>query len=231
MARQTVHKTASGIEATFAVNHLGHAALFHFLVPHLAPNARVIVVSSGTHDPAQKTGLPDAASNTAEDLAYPPVEMAAVPGRQRYSSSKLANVLWTFALHRRLMERVPDRGITVNAFDPGLMPGTGLPRAGSGIELFLWIRVLPRILPLLRLLFLPNVHSSAESGANLAGVATGKDGEGVSGKYIEVEEKIKERKTSKDSYDVGKQDDLWEWTTRYLGGGDEGEVKRLEEFR
>lgn len=87
-----LHKTAEGLEATFAINHVGHALLFHLLCPFLAPSARVVVTSSGTHDPAQKTGLPDAVYNTAEELAHPQASTINDPGRKRYSSSKLANI-------------------------------------------------------------------------------------------------------------------------------------------
>lgn len=54
------------------------------------------------------------------------------PGRQRYASSKLANIMWAYALHRRL-ETLKAKHITVVAFDPGLMPGTGLAREGEMI--------------------------------------------------------------------------------------------------
>jgi NAD(P)-dependent dehydrogenase (short-subunit alcohol dehydrogenase family) len=221
-----IQKTSEGLESTFAVNHIGHALLFHLLCPYLAPNARVVVTSSGTHDPAQKSGLPDAVYNTAEELAHPPPSTAKNPGRQRYASSKLANVLWTYALHRRLRQR--ERAIAVNAFDPGLMPGTGLAREASRLERFLWIKVLPRIMPLLRLLISPNIHNPEESGAALARLATGADVDGVSGKYFEG---LKEIKSSKDSYDERKQDDLWEWTVKYLAKGDEAELTRFEELK
>jgi len=51
--------------------------------------------------------------------------------------------------------------------------------------------------------------------------------EGVSGKYYEGEKAIQ---TSVDSYDVRKQDDLWDWTLRFLSGGDEGIKKKWERF-
>ncbi|KAJ9149320.1 Dehydrogenase reductase protein [Pleurostoma richardsiae] len=224
----TLQKTVDGLESTFGINHVGHALLFHLLCPSLAPNARVVVVSSGTHDPAQKSGLPDAVYTSAEDLAHPPPSMVNVPGRQRYASSKLANILWTYVLDRKLRQRVPDRGIAVNAFDPGLMPGTGLAREGTGVERFLWNRVLPRVMPLLRLLLSPNIHKPEESGAALARAAVGSDLQGVSGKYFEG---LKEIKSSKDSYDEKKQEDLWEWTVKYLAKGDAGDLARFEELK
>ncbi|OBT90617.1 hypothetical protein VE02_00568 [Pseudogymnoascus sp. 03VT05] len=205
-----VQMSGDGIESTFAINHVGHALLFHLLFPHLADKARVAITSSGTHDPAQKTGLPDAEYVTAEQLAHPTPESAKSAGRQRYASSKLANVMWTYALHRRL-SAMPKRNLTVVAFDPGLMPGTGLARDGTSLEKFLWFRLLPRILPLLRFIISPNIHTSQESGANLTRLAVGADVEGKSGVYFEGKEIIK---SSKDSYDESKQEDLWEWTIK-----------------
>jgi len=97
-----LNTTPAGIESTFAITHLGHALLFYLLMPHLASTARIVITSSGTHDPAQKTGVPDAVYTTAEELARPTAATQGNAGRQRYSSAKLANVLWTYALHRRL---------------------------------------------------------------------------------------------------------------------------------
>ncbi|KAK3332894.1 hypothetical protein B0T19DRAFT_416710 [Cercophora scortea] len=219
--------TAEGVETTFAINHVGHALLFHLLAPHLAPNARVVVTASGTHDPAQKTGVSDAVYTSAEALAHPPPDAINIPGRQRYTTSKLANVLWTYALQRRLNARAPDRKITVNAFDPGLMPGTGLARETNAVVRFLWKNVLPRMLPVMRMLVSPNIHTPAESGAALARLAIGEDVEGVGGKYFEG---MRERESSVVSYEEAKQDDLWGWTVKFLRR-DEAEGARWEEFK
>lgn len=49
--------TADGVEATFGV-HLGHLSLVEGLLDQLVPPARIVLVSSGTHDPAKRTGMP-----------------------------------------------------------------------------------------------------------------------------------------------------------------------------
>ncbi|EPE08558.1 dehydrogenase reductase [Ophiostoma piceae UAMH 11346] len=222
--------TAAGIESTFSINHVGHALLFHLLVPFLdtTPEStpRVVVTSSGTHDPAQHSGLPDAVYTSAHDLAYPPADMVDINGRQRYASSKLANVLWTYALDRQIRGST-DLHVAVNAFDPGLMPGTGLAREASGIVKLLWSRVLPNVLPVLRYLVSPNIHTAQESGENLARVAVGVEQQGVSGKYFEMRQPIA---SSTDSYDTAKQDDLWEWTVKYVAedAAEEARFRRFE---
>ncbi|KAI6080441.1 NAD(P)-binding protein [Hypoxylon rubiginosum] len=223
-----VSKTVDGLESTFAINHVGHALLFHLLRPHLAANARVVVTSSGTHDPAQtKNTFPHPDYISAEELAHPTTS-AANPGRQRYAESKLANVLWTYALHRRLTQRAAaESGIAVTAFDPGLMPGTGLAREANPVARWVWLHILPRLIPLMRLLLSPNVHTAHESGTNLARLAVGPEGEGQGGKYFEGPKPIK---TSPASYEEAKQEDLWRWTVDYLARNDE-EKERFEQLK
>ncbi|KAI1104959.1 dehydrogenase/reductase [Jackrogersella minutella] len=205
--------TSEGLERTFSISHVGNTCLFHLLCPYFASKARVVVTSSGTHDPAQRTGMPDPAYTTAEDLAHPPASAVNnVPGWQRYPTAKLANILWTYALHRRLMQLPPEREITVNAVDPGLMPGTGLGRNAVWYQRLFWKYIFPRIMPLARLI-MPNIHSPKESGRALARLAVGEDVEGVSGKYFEG---LREIKSSRDSYDESKQEELWAWTVAYV---------------
>jgi NAD(P)-dependent dehydrogenase (short-subunit alcohol dehydrogenase family) len=66
--------------------------------------------------------MPHPRYTSADDLAHPRAEQSADDGRRRYTTSKLCNMLFTYELDRRL-----DHGVTVNAFDPGLMPGSGWP--------------------------------------------------------------------------------------------------------
>lgn len=207
--------TTDGLETTFGVNHVGHALLFHLLQPHLLNDARIVVTSSGTHDPAEKSGLPDAKYVTAELLAHPDEVTMKYAGRQRYATSKLCNVLWTYALDRQRARA--SSHFTVTAFDPGLMPGTGLARDASAIEKFLWHHVLPHVIPLLRRIISPNIHTPQESGRNLARLAVSSDVEGVSGKYFQARQSIAEPiDSSKDSYDESKQQDLWNWTVEFV---------------
>lgn len=222
-----VQYTADGFEATFGVNHVGHALLFHLLAPHLADGARVVVTASGTHDPAQKTGIPDAYYDNAEELAHPTEETSKNAGRQRYSTSKLCNVMWTYAVDRRLAAARgtgKGKGITVTAFDPGFVPATGLVRDAGWLPRFIVSTILPNILPLLRRFVIENVHTPQESGFALARLAVGGDVEGVSGKYYEG---LKIIESSPASKRVEKQEDLWTWTVKAIAK-DEDERRRFE---
>ncbi|PVH87894.1 putative short-chain dehydrogenase [Cadophora sp. DSE1049] len=223
-----LHFTDDGIEKTFGITHVGHALLYHLLTPNLVDNARVVITASGTHDPAQKSGLPDAVYISAEMLAHPTGEWATMKdGLQRYATSKLTNVLWMYALNRHLETSKPSstKKVTVTAMDPGLMPGTSLARDWkifSYIPNFLWFKIIPLLTPLARKLVHPNIHTAKESGAALAKLATSSEFEGVSGKYFEGTREIE---SSVDSYKVEFQEDLWRWTVDNVSNGEEERTK------
>ena len=199
--------TTDGFESTFGVNHLGHFLLVNLLQPILAPPARVVVVASGTHDPAQKTRVPAPAWNNPVALSRGDLGSPAAAdgpftrGQRLYATSKLANVYFTYALARRL-----PAGITANAFDPGLMPGTGLTREAPSPIRFIAEHVLPHAKPLLRRFLIPNVHTVEESGASLARLLTDPTLADTTGKYFEG---LREIRSSVESYDEGRAAELW----------------------
>jgi NAD(P)-dependent dehydrogenase (short-subunit alcohol dehydrogenase family) len=196
--------TEDGVEMTFGVNHLGHFALVQGLLDGLTRPARIVVVSSGTHDPAKLTGMPDPRYSSAEDLAHPD-KSADADGRRRYTTSKLCNVLYTYELARRLGCGLG--GVTVNAFDPGLMPGSGLARDYSPLGRLAWRYLFPA------LRVLPNVNSTRTSGRHLAALVNDPRFDGVSGQYFEGKRPIK---SSVESYDRDKALDLWETSETLL---------------
>ncbi len=83
-------KTADGFELQFGTNHLGHFALTNLLLGHIT--RRVVTVSSDRH----RTGTID-----LDDLNFERREYAPWPA---YDQSKLANLLFTLELQRRLTE-------------------------------------------------------------------------------------------------------------------------------
>ncbi|MFL6085898.1 MAG: SDR family NAD(P)-dependent oxidoreductase [Mycobacterium sp.] len=194
--------TDDGVEMTFGVNHLGHFALVQGLLGDLAQPARIVVVSSGTHDPSKRTGMPSPRYTSAAELAHPRAEQSADDGRRGYTTSKLCNLLFAYELDRRRGE-----GLTVNAFDPGLMPGSGLARDYPPLQRLAWRYLFPA------LRVLPNVHSTRASGRYLAALVNDARFEDLSGQYFEGRRPIR---SSADSYDRDKARDLWETSERLL---------------
>jgi NAD(P)-dependent dehydrogenase (short-subunit alcohol dehydrogenase family) len=88
-------RTADGFEYQIGVNHLGHFALVGVMLPLLlrTPGARVVVVSSQLHRRGRLELLDD-----------PNFERHPYDRWQAYNQSKLANLLFTFELDRRLRD-------------------------------------------------------------------------------------------------------------------------------
>ena len=207
--------TEDGFETTFGVNHLGHFYLVNLLLKDLVPPARIVVVSSDTHDPALRTGMPVPVYEHALSLALPQrsagspqlTEDPAI-GRWRYTTSKLCNIYFTYELSRRLGQKgmsTDHKPVTANAFNPGLMPGTGLARDYGPVLRFAWNHILPVIYPVVR--YLIPMHSADESGQALARLVLDPALERVTGKYFSG---LKEVPSSKESYDLQKARELWE---------------------
>jgi light-dependent protochlorophyllide reductase len=204
--------TIDGYEETFAVNHLGHFLLVALLLDQLTPPARVVVVSSGTHNSEQRTGMPSPRYTTAAELARADPGWAAgdppgVAGRRRYSTSKLCNLLFTYEAGRRWGAR----GITFNAFDPGLMPGTGLARDYPAYQRLLWRFLMPVLT-----LASAQINTPRQSGRALARLVTDPALEGVSGRYLLG---TKEVSSSGESHDAAKAGDLWQTSVELAGLG------------
>jgi light-dependent protochlorophyllide reductase len=202
--------STDGYESTFAVNHLGHFLLVSLLLDELTPPARVVIVSSGTHNSELRTGMPAPRYTTAAELAHPeedgpPEDSPAIAGRRRYTTSKLCNLLFTYELDRRFA----DRGITFNAFDPGLMPGTGLARDYRAYQRVAWRFLMPA-LTLLR----ADINTPRTSGRALARLIADPTLNGQSGRYWSGTNEIR---SSVESYDLAKAADLWTTSLQLAG--------------
>ena len=169
-------KTEDGHELTFAVNHLAPFLLTNLLLDELKGSApsRVITVSSELHERARM------------NFDDPGLESDWGP-RKAYNQSKLANVLFTYELARRL----GGTGVTANALHPGVV-GTKLLRQGFG------------------------ARGSSTTGAAeaLVYLATSPEVEGVTGRYFR---KGREAESSSASRDEAAQRKLWELSERLCG--------------
>lgn len=121
-------KTADGFEMQIGTNHFGHFALTGLLLAQLgaAPAARIVTVASVAHRGTRTFDLDD-----------PHWERAAYRKNEAYARSKLANLLFTFELSRRL--RASGSPMLAVAAHPGYS-ATGIvdaATAGSSIKRFL----------------------------------------------------------------------------------------------
>lgn len=110
----TRRESEDGYELTFAVNHLAHFLLTNLLLELLTQSApaRIITVSSMVH--------------ASGEIRFEDLQMRrGYNGYRAYAQSKLANVLFTYELARRL----EGTGVTANALHPGVI-GTKLLHVG-----------------------------------------------------------------------------------------------------
>jgi NAD(P)-dependent dehydrogenase (short-subunit alcohol dehydrogenase family) len=106
MQRKT--HTADGFETTFGVNHIGYFLLTVLLVERLQASAPARIVNTASDAHKSSGGRLDFDNLQAEKR---------FSIMRAYGSSKLANLLFT----RELARRLEGRGITVNAFHPGMV--------------------------------------------------------------------------------------------------------------
>ncbi len=155
---KTRRLTVDGIEATFAVNHLGYFLLTNLLRDLLVRSApaRVVTVASIGH----RQGTLD-----FDDLGFE----RGYSIMRAYTRSKLANVLFAAELARRLA----GTGVTSNSLHPGAVKTN----IWSGAPL--WAK------PLIWLLFQPSMISAAEGAATIVQLAASPELEGITGQYFE----------------------------------------------
>jgi NAD(P)-dependent dehydrogenase (short-subunit alcohol dehydrogenase family) len=202
-------RTVDGYEVTFQSNHLGHYLLTRLMLHDVQTEGRIVFVSSNTHDPLTKTGMPEPRFQNPTAIAND-LEPGADAGRRRYTTSKLCNIYNAYELAERLAASADERlrSIRVNAFDPGMMPGTGLARNHPAPLRFVWRYVLPVLT-----LFQRNVNRPSTSGRRLSRLADGNMGD-ATGKYIS---EGRETRSSALSYDKNNALRLWNASADMVG--------------
>jgi NAD(P)-dependent dehydrogenase (short-subunit alcohol dehydrogenase family) len=177
--------TVDGLEMQLAVNHLAYFLLTNLLLQQLKAGApsRIINVSSGAHT---HTGIDF--DDLQAERSYDP--------KQVYSQSKLANILFTYELARRLQ----GAQVTANCLNPGVVATRMLAdymgaASEAGLESTFGARP----------------EEGAETSIYLA---SSPEVEGVTGKYFE---RRQARRSSRESYDEAPARRLWEISERLTG--------------
>ena len=177
--------TKDGLERQFGVNHVGHFLLTMELVDLVTEGGRIVNVTSGAH----KTG-----NIYFEDINLEKHFNVITA----YSQSKLANVLFT----RELARRLKDKGIAVNCCHPGAVAtNIGISRdTGFG----------KTITGMLKPFF-----QTPEQGASTAiYLASSKEVEGITGEYFY---KCKIAKSSERSKDMELAKRFFEFSEGLVG--------------
>ncbi|HEV2635959.1 MAG TPA: SDR family oxidoreductase [Actinocrinis sp.] len=179
--------TADGLEHTFAVNHLAGFLLTDLLLDRLKASApaRIVTVSSG----AQATGRLNFADLQGEK---------AYSGMRAYSQSKLANIMFTYELARRLA----GTGVTATTLHPGLVRTSFAAEDGPGF----WKYALPLLSPVMK-----TPEKGAATSVYLASAA---EAEGLTGQYFI---NSKPKRSQKGSYDTAVAARLWEVSMDLVG--------------
>ena len=185
--------TVDGIERTWALDHLGYVLLTLELLDTLKATAaaggrpRIVNVASAAHYRGH-------------------IDFDDIEGARRYramaayAQAKLGNVLFTYALARRLR----DSGITVNALHPGVV-NTGFAKNTGGLLGGVWSLMRPFLI-------------TPEKGARTSlRVASDRDLDGVTGRYFSH---AKPKASSAESRDEAIQERLWALSLAQVGRRD-----------
>jgi len=179
-------ESAQGIEMTFALNHLSYFLLTNLLLPLLKQSApaRIVSVASDAHK---------GVSLVFDDLEG----KKQFGGWRAYQRSKLANILFTYELARRL----EGKGVTANTLHPGFVRTTIFREPGP----IGWL--LRRAADVIAL--------SPEAGAKTSiYLASSPDIAGISGRYFVKEKPVESSPQSRDSAAGGR---LWKLSEEMTG--------------
>jgi NAD(P)-dependent dehydrogenase (short-subunit alcohol dehydrogenase family) len=179
--------SVDGIEKTLALNHLSYFMVTNLLLDTLISSApaRIVNVSSGNHF-GKRLDFDDLELRRG----YDPLKA--------YGRSKLANILFTYELDRRLV----GTGVTVTAMNPSLVATN------------IWRNVGPIIGPLVSWVMSRKAQTPEEGAQGVIFLASSPEVEGVSGKYFR---KKVEMKSDPISYDRDIARRLWEISERMTG--------------
>lgn len=182
---------AYGYELQFFTNHIGHFLLVTGLLDRLAPDGRVVVVSSNAHRRAPAAGIEF--DNLAGTRDYAPWKA--------YGQSKLANLLFSNQLALRLGKSGNSGRQTANALHPGVIQ-TPLGRHLPGMAQLALRLAAPFVL-----------KSPAEGAATETYLATHPDAAGSSGKYFAD---CQPAEPSAQGRDAGLAERLWDESERIV---------------
>ena len=187
-------QTEDGIEHTVSVNYLGHYLLTRKLIPLMHEGTRIVSMVSCTYAVGKIT---EHFFTRGKEGSFWRIPI--------YSNTKLA--LWLFT--RELSERLKDKGIMVNAADPGIV-------STNMIRMDMWFD------PLTDILFRPFIRSPKKGAQTAIHLLLDEDKAGVTGQmYASCKEKKLKEKYINHPQARQLWDDSEALVKKYLDGGSE----------
>lgn len=180
--------TEDGIEMVFAVNHLAYFLLTMLLLERIKQSApaRIVNVASEAH-------------------RFGTINFDDLGGERRYSTfgtygqSKLANILFSYELARRLA----GTGVTVNCLHPGGIASGLWTNNGPLAQFIMWAGK-------------PFLKTPEQGAQTTIYLAASPEVEGVTGKYYA---NCNEKSSNKESYDLNVARRLWDVSEQMTGVG------------
>ncbi|KAI1767902.1 NAD(P)-binding protein [Hypoxylon sp. FL1150] len=198
-----------GVEKGIQVNHISHVALVLQLLGSFGPEGgRVVLFTSDGHF-SGKNGLEKYPPGIPDDLdsllkATPESDKLG-HGFKRYANSKLAILMWGYALNRYLEKDEALKKITAIIIDPGHLTDSRALRTNTPQFLHYVQRfALQPLRPLLRLKD-PSLRTAADAGVDVIDLAVNKAYPGERG-YLKM---LKREPSSPDSLNEEKQQKVW----------------------
>lgn len=198
--------TKDKFELMFGTNHLGHFLLTNLLLERIQQPARIVVVTSGTHDPDSIDGKYNKPVFLGAKKLAKPTDVKEMKGLQRYATSKLANLLFSYELAKKMSQE----DIAVIAYDPAGVPTTNLLRSVKSPFVRWVIRASTGIFKLMG----TTISTPEKSGGAMADLLLEERFNKKSGKYFQIDT---EKKSSKDSYNPQLASELWNDSLELVG--------------
>jgi NAD(P)-dependent dehydrogenase (short-subunit alcohol dehydrogenase family) len=197
-SKKCMKTTEDGLPELFQINYLSHHLLYQLLQPFLASNARVVSTSSASsYDTYRYKVATDL--DTLHNCSQPFIDPSS-GANLAYGESKLAQIMWSMALQRKLHGHADLGNVSFNAFHPGLVD------TGNANKLFEQTDVSEIIITLFQNHVLPNAWKSPEGA--LTGLYLATHGN-IKGKYYHPQS---QEVTNPLALDVELQDKLWDFS-------------------
>ncbi|KAI0802230.1 NAD(P)-binding protein [Xylaria sp. FL0064] len=208
--------SGDGYDKTFQVNLIAHAALvLSLLGSFYLDGGRILMFTSDAHWPSKNLfeKIPPAIPGNLNELVNPqPLDDRAGDGFHRYANSKLAIVMWTYALNRHLQKVPGSPHIVAMAMNPGNLVDSRALRTNTPSKMVNLQRFLFQPFKSVFRLADATMRTAANAAADVVELATNPALD--QGGFYNL---LSKTESAPDSYNEEVQDMLWTQTMNWAG--------------